>query len=805
MFKINDLTIRQKLTLVILSACVMSLLAAGVAFVFWSQHAARRSMAKNLMIETAIAAENCKAALAFDDANAARDVLSAFSVNPSIVHGCVCDSDGKDFAEYFRAGFDSSICIPEESDEEGYRFEEDFLLVSKNVVLDGEKIGTVNFTSDLSRLHASLIRDIKIILSVILAVAAVAYLLAGLLQKLVSGPILDLAETARAVSRKKDYSVRAKKHGNDEVGGLIEAFNEMLLTIQSRDMDLVKANDELEEKVGLRTAELSDANTLLKEEISERRRIELAILQSEELLKATLDSTEDGVVVIDNDAKISHYNGQFADMFDINEDSEALVDGRKTLQVIRDHAKVPQEIMSTFDRLVGSTEQLQGRIELKDGRILERFTRPLVQGGVVAGRVWFFRDITERQRSQETLRLEKEKADLMSKEAFAATQAKSEFLANMSHEIRTPMNAIMGFSDLLAEEDLSDDQNEYVELIRDSSSNLLALINDILDFSKIEAGKLETEIIDCSLDEILFSVERLLNPAAMKKGLEFAVIREPEIQSVLQTDPVRVRQCLINLVNNAIKFTQEGHVYIRASQTQINGERAIAFDVEDTGIGITNACQKTVFEAFTQADGSTTRKFGGTGLGLTITKKLIELLGGNISVKSTEGGGSVFSFVIPVGQAVTTENGSHNADKEKGDADTERISSNGRFSGKVLVAEDVAVNRMLIKLLLEKMGLEVSQAQDGIEAVKMATEEEYEIVFMDIQMPNMGGFEATRILRNKGIDTPIVAVTAHAMKGDQEQCLKAGCDDYISKPIDAKKLAEAVRQNIRVKSAGADR
>ena len=385
-----------------------------------------------------------------------------------------------------------------------------------------------------------------------------------------------------------------------------------------------------------------------------------------------------------------------------------------------------------------------------------------------------------------------ERANLLAQEAFVADQAKSEFLANMSHEIRTPMNAIIGFGDLLAEQDLTDEQRHQVGIIRDSAANLLKLINDILDFSKIEAGKLDVEIIDCSLAQLFAGIESLLRPGAIEKGLEFEVRQCGSLPGQIRTDPVRLRQCLINLVNNAIKFTKVGHVHISVSLQETEGKSSVRFDVEDTGIGIAAEKQNSIFEAFSQADSSINRKFGGTGLGLAITKQLTRLLGGELMVSSKEGEGSVFSITIPTGVDVKSEQLLEKDELLNQLKQREKAPLREKFSGRILVAEDSPTNQMLIRLLLEQLGLDVTIAEDGQAAVDKAVSESFDLIFMDIQMPKMNGYEATRALRAKEMKLPIVALTAHAMRGDRDRCISAGCDDYLTKPINRKVLLKTL-------------
>jgi len=389
------------------------------------------------------------------------------------------------------------------------------------------------------------------------------------------------------------------------------------------------------------------------------------------------------------------------------------------------------------------------------------------------------------------------------KSAEEANMAKSQFLANMSHEIRTPMNAIIGFSDLLADEDLTDAQKEGVNLIKESSHNLLTLINDILDFSKIEAKQLDVEILDCSLGKILNSIESMLRPTIIEKGLEFKIVESDGLPAQIRSDPTRLQQCLINLIGNAIKFTKEGHVYVNISLEDKDNQPYIRFDIEDTGIGIPIDKRGTIFESFSQADGSTTRKYGGTGLGLAITKQLAGLLGGQVTLTSQEGKGSVFSLMIPAGVDVTKQlpldrfNIIRQLDSRRNGLEKPM------FSGKVLVAEDVVTNAVLAESLLHRMGLEVTIAADGKQAVGKALSQKYDLIFMDIQMPRMNGYEATKMprmngyeatkkLRKEGIETPIIALTANAMSGDEGKCICAGCSDFLAKPINRQQLLEKI-------------
>ncbi|HOQ03692.1 MAG TPA: ATP-binding protein [Anaerohalosphaeraceae bacterium] len=409
------------------------------------------------------------------------------------------------------------------------------------------------------------------------------------------------------------------------------------------------------------------------------------------------------------------------------------------------------------------------------------------------------------QQTEEELRKSNDHLLELLEEVRKADVMKSEFLANMSHEIRTPMSAILGFGELLKEEErLSGRQKEYIQMILNNGRMLLQLINDILDFSKIEAGKLKVERIDFSLSEFLEDLFSTLHPLAAAKGLQFEILQCSDLPGTLNSDPVRLRQCLINLAGNAIKFTEKGHVFINVMKEQEDNADFIRFDVEDTGIGIPEDKLAVIFDAFTQADSSMTRRYGGTGLGLSITKRLTELLGGKITVHSTVGRGSVFSIRLPTGvdpSKQTSHNRYETAEKaiqQPSEEEPEQI----RLSGRILVAEDAKANQMLIRLLLEKEGLQAVVVENGQEALEAVLCESFDLVLMDMQMPLMSGLEAVQAIRAKGLTLPIIALTALAMKGDDEKCLKAGCSDYLTKPIDRKALRRILQKYLCSKTAG---
>lgn len=416
------------------------------------------------------------------------------------------------------------------------------------------------------------------------------------------------------------------------------------------------------------------------------------------------------------------------------------------------------------------------------------------------------RDITSQRRTENELREASSRAE-------TANQTKSEFLANMSHEIRTPMTAILGYTDLLAEEqyrDVSlDDRIEYINTIRRNGEHLLMIINDILDLSKIEAGKMTVESVPTRIDTVVREVIELMQVKAKGKGLALDATIETKIPKVIASDPIRLRQILVNLVGNAIKFTEIGRVRIQCRYDQ--STKSVLISVEDSGIGMTEMQMERLFQAFVQADNSMTRRFGGTGLGLRISKRLAEILGGDITITSEVGIGSTFclSLVVdnvgennwlePTDHLETIEKAS-SSDKAKAKSDKRPLKGM-----KILLAEDGPDNIRLISFHLRKAGAEVETVENGKLLVEQMTDDgtidgelkdppPCDVVLTDMQMPEMDGYEAARLLRDKGATLPIVALTAHAMSGDLKKCLDAGCSAYATKPIDRDRLIKAVQR-----------
>ena len=400
----------------------------------------------------------------------------------------------------------------------------------------------------------------------------------------------------------------------------------------------------------------------------------------------------------------------------------------------------------------------------------------------------------ERRLAEERERLAMERAYVATE---AANRAKSQFLAHMSHEIRTPLNAILGFTELLrkgADQIGHAERQEYLDTIYHSSTHLLELINDVLDLSKIEAGQMKTERIACSPCEIVASMMSALRVRAHEKGLRFECEWRGPIPATIQTDPLRVKQLLINLLGNALKFTARGQVRLVVSLIDVSPQPKLQFDVIDTGIGIAADKLESVFDAFVQGDNSTTREFGGTGLGLAISRRIARALGGEITVRSTLGQGSVFTATIETGPLTGIPLIIPASDAALPRTPSQPSPEIKLPSARILVVEDGVTNRKLLRLMLQRAGAEVALAENGEIGLKQALAEPFDVILMDMQMPVMDGYTATRRLREQGIATPIIALTAHAMAGDERKCMEAGCSGYLSKPVESDRLLHCLEE-----------
>ena len=510
-------------------------------------------------------------------------------------------------------------------------------------------------------------------------------------------------------------------------------------------------------------------------------------------VREALDILTEGLMILGLDGRILLANNAMAKA--VNKNADALV-GQKAGQFrfvrVDGIEEMPWiECGQSQQPVSGTTVHFMD--SEKTNRIFKINCSPLFGNeGKVRGVMVSFDDVTTLEQNKIDLRIAKDEAD-------NANKAKSDFLANMSHEIRNPMNAIVGFTDILRRglEENEITRVRYLDTIHASGTHLVELINDILDFSKIEAGKLDLEIRECSPYELMNDVVNVLRMKAEQQSLSLSVEVHGQIPETIESDPTRLRQVLMNLVSNAIKFTSEGGVRIVASMIERGGKNAVRFEVIDTGIGMTTEQMGRLFQEFMQADSSVTRRFGGTGLGLAISKRLTEALGGEIAVDSEPGKGSTFQFCIATGdnENVGMLTGEQMAAKFSSTTLTIKAGLSTWFKpARVLITDDTPANRQLAGLVLRKAGLHVDEAENGAIAVEKAAEHAYDLLLMDMQMPVMDGFTATKTLRAQGLQTPILAFTANVTEQDRQHCIASGCTGFLTKPINLDLLLSTIAE-----------
>lgn len=526
--------------------------------------------------------------------------------------------------------------------------------------------------------------------------------------------------------------------------------------------------------------------TLRATPVSGRNQIEAELLNLGSRLRATLEATADGILLVDHQGAIINMNQHFSAMWAIPPKLLAERDDAGVMAYLQAQRQsdVPGSADPDTDAPPGHTFET---LHLRDGRVFECSVQSATADDEIIGRVYSYRDVSERYRAQAELIAARD-------QATRASAAKGEFLAMMSHEIRTPMNGVLGVAELLAGSALNPEQADFVRVIRSSGQTLLAILNDILDYSKIEAGKLALECTDFALRPLLDEVATLFRLRLRPAGPAFACSADAAVPDTLRGDPVRLRQILFNLVGNAFKFTEQGRIDVQVSLTDTAAPAGdsvlLRFAVRDTGIGLTPEQSGRLFRSFEQADRSTTRKYGGTGLGLVICKRLAELMGGAIGVNSAAGQGSEFWFTarLDVVQALALRPGS---------AELPTVATPPlqplNSAVRVLLVEDHPVNRLVMCGMLKRLGgADPTIAVNGQEAVDIALREAFDVILMDTQMPVMDGLAATRRLRESALTVPIIACSAGALAEERQAAMEAGANDYLLKPVNLEALASVL-------------
>ncbi|HEY5996418.1 MAG TPA: ATP-binding protein, partial [Candidatus Deferrimicrobiaceae bacterium] len=598
------------------------------------------------------------------------------------------------------------------------------------------------------------------VFAMLAALAVVISLVSGYLSRRLVEPLIRLQQSTRELpsSLRESEALPLPDERIEEIRGLTDNFRQMAGALRENFRNLEKLNETLEERVAQRTGELA---------------------ASEARFRSYIENAPDAIFVMDRAGRY----------IDVNRAGCAL-SGYSREEILE---KRVGEVLVAEDRLQGlkvietlfSTGSWSGDFRgiRKDGTLVTVATSLARLSDDTF--IVFSKDISDRKRIERELIEAK-------REAEAANGAKSAFLANMSHEIRTPMNGILGMTRMLKRTALEGEQKEFLADIEHSAEHLMLLINDILDLSKIEAGRMEVERVDFRLRDAVSDIVRIQAPAAAERGLALSVEVGEEVPDRVTGDPLRLRQVLSNLLGNAVKFTESGEVRLSVTGFEMPGAGPVVhFCVSDTGIGIPAEARERIFAPFVQADLSMSRRYGGSGLGLSICRRLVELMGGRIWIETPPGGGSAFRFILPF-NTWAGEESTGAASPEPPAAP----SAGGARRLRILLAEDQEINIKYARAVLAAMGHAVEVARDGRQACELVAVGGCDLVLMDLQMPGMDGESAMRLIRDReagtGEHTPIIALTAHAMSGDRERLLSAGFDSYVSKPLVASTLAAEI-------------
>jgi len=752
---IKSLSIRNKIIFIVLFITIFIIGMGYTITIIRDIRNIRTDLVNNIKMDAKLVGEYCITPLAFLDNQGAEEILSKLQSIIIVINGYLFDENGKLFAYYGPAEGISDLPAPAE--KAYYKFEDKYLYVFEPINYDEHFYGSIYIKVSTSIIRQE-IRNMVILFSiVILVLMVISYLLANQLQKLISDPILNLTKLTEEIIRNDDYTIRVRKESNDEIGKLYDEFNYLLDHILIRHTSQEKA--------------------------------EKMMMESTEKLQLVLDNSPIGIFHYNKHGKITLFNKTFKQFIDAEEDQIKgfnIFDSQKNKElskVINDSRSGKQSIFEgehTWD--IGS-KKLHARAI---------FT-PLfsAEGGFMGG-ICIYEDISERVRL-ENLKIEKEAAE-------KANKAKSAFLANMSHEIRTPLNAIIGFSDMLVRYISDELQSSYLDSIRSSGKSLLTLINDILDLSKIEAEKLELQYNPIDIFSFFKEIETIFSLKIKEKGLKFILDINKNLLVTLYLDETRSRQILINLIGNAIKFTEEGHVKLSAKAINFKkdtfAEKPIEYidlviEVEDTGIGIPKKSLQRIFKPFEQQDVQSTKKFGGTGLGLTISKRLVKLMNGELTVTSEWGKGSTFKIALKDVQISRA--------KIITDEKDIILPDNIKFNeATIIIADDVEDNRKLLSGLLKEQELKVYEAENGLEVLHLLDSIRPDLIITDIKMPEMDGFELIKEIRKIPAlkNVPVIATSASILHLDKAKNKKHNFDGFFFKPFQINDLLSELSKHL---------
>ena len=896
-----DAPLKRKLkSLTTLTTCVALLVACEV-FIVTYLVTLRQTMVQELSSQATVIADSSVPALLRDDPLAGKTLLQTLHLQIGINAAVLYDANDLVFAQYSRNP--KGFIPPVVKTDTRYFFNKNSLELVHLILHDGQKIGTLYLKSNIKSLYVTIAEYASYAGVLLIAVTLLAFMLSSRLQGAITGPVTELTALVHRITKKKDYSLRLNKQTDDEVGTLIDGFNDMLEQIQGRDKQLQQSQEELEKRVQLATEEVRQLarrqelileaagegiygvdregnmtfvnrmatrllgwqgheligkpehliqplggnlasshgeqdgtnNRAVSEEdigevnlseffrkdgtrfpaeytrtslygddrevngavvtfkdISARKRAEKALIDSEERFRKIFSHSNDAIFVIDlKDNTILEANSCAAKMLEYSE-SELV-----SLSVFAIHPSEGQALLDFFqsvsERGYGWTDQLS--CKTKTGRrLVAEISSSVIEMGGKECMIALVRDMTERKQKEEQLSSAAQELEMKNQElaqardeAIAAARSKSEFLATMSHEIRTPMNGVIGMTGLLLETELTRSQKFYAETVRNSGEALMTIINDILDFSKIEAGKLELETIDFDFQIAVEETLDLLTEKALSKGLEVSTFVFPDVTTTVRGDPGRLRQVLLNLVSNAIKFTEAGEVGVQVLRlNETDDEIELRVQVSDTGIGIAPDVQARLFQAFTQADSSTTRKYGGTGLGLVICKRLVELMHGTIGVESQVGQGSVFWFTVRL-------------EKQGHASQSYQPAESGLQGLRLCCVDDHPTNRYLLAQYAQDWGMEAVTASTPAEALAVlhagvSRGRPFDLAILDFHMPGMDGVTLAKAIKGDPslALTKLILLSSLGRPEDPSELHDGGFDAYISKPVRKKSLEQCI-------------